>query len=556
MTVLPTFKRLTCASLAATLFAGCAATVAPKPPAGLDALRRGPGNAPQKNVTDFSAALRCMDDTLYAYGTRDVVVLVEEMFDQTRRIGAGTRDMLVSAVSDMTRRSRAIRLTTFGQDNQNVTFLLQQLEKRTPFGVLPQYDIRGSISQLDEEVVRKDASLGANFQSLFGFTAGRSTQYNVLGFDASVISVPELTLVPGVTSKNTVVVARDERSVDNGVATISKTGLTFNMRVSRNAGVTQALRNMVELAGVELIGKLTRVPYWKCVGLPSDHPEVRREIEDWYHSMRDDGERLRFYQEQLRFRRFFDGPLDGKPSAALDRAMSAYRVGLGLPAAAVDDLAFFTAFLDRPVPAAPKQPFAVPAEARAPAAAATAAPATTALATTAPAAAGPSADAASSPAAAAAAVPRAAGQPPVRPAGPGQLTLATLQSSYRLGEEIELAIQSDRTAYLYCYVQAGDGAPIQRIYPNRNVKDPRIEADQAIVLPGGRGFRLVAEKVGIQKFACLTAAREVYNDLPPPLRWGDFEDVRLPSFAAIRSAFEKAAGTPVGLDEIAVDVRR
>ena len=35
-----------------------------------------------------------------------------------------------------------IRLVTFGQDSFNVFNLMQQLEKRSPFGVLPQYDIR------------------------------------------------------------------------------------------------------------------------------------------------------------------------------------------------------------------------------------------------------------------------------------------------------------------------------------------------------------------------------------------------------------------------------
>src|SRR5262249_56959424 len=158
-----------------------------------------PGNAPQRNVTDFSNALRCMDDTLVAFGTRDIVIVVEELQDQTRRLGAGTRDMMVSAFSEMPRRSRAIRLVTFGQDNQNVVFLLQQLEKRTPFGVLPQYDIRGSVTQFDEAVLKSDLNAGANL-GIFNTQVARGAQFNVIGFDASVISVPDLTLVPGVSS--------------------------------------------------------------------------------------------------------------------------------------------------------------------------------------------------------------------------------------------------------------------------------------------------------------------------------------------------------------------
>ena len=80
--------------------------------------------------------------------------------------------------------------------------------------------------------------------------------------------------------------------------------------------MAQSLRNMVELASIELTGKLLRLPYWQCLGIDADQPDVRREVEDWYFSMEGTPELTRFFQEQLRFRRFYDGPTDGKPNAA------------------------------------------------------------------------------------------------------------------------------------------------------------------------------------------------------------------------------------------------
>src|SRR5262249_48622251 len=56
---------------------GCASRAYKTRDADLKQLRQGPGNAPQRNVTDFSNALRCMDDTLVAFGTRDIVIVVE-----------------------------------------------------------------------------------------------------------------------------------------------------------------------------------------------------------------------------------------------------------------------------------------------------------------------------------------------------------------------------------------------------------------------------------------------------------------------------------------------
>lgn len=530
----PSFRRLVCAGLVAATLAGCGSPV--KRNDDLGGLRRGPGNTPQRNVTDFTSGLRCMDETLFAFGTRDVVFLLEEMRDESRRLGVGTRDMMISAVSEMTRRSRAVRLLTFGNDNQNVQFLLQQLEKRTPFGILPQYDIRGSVTQFDEDVIRKDSKLGVSglLEQLIGFNVSRNTQFNVLGFDASVVSVPDLTIVPGANSKNTVIVARDQSGVNDGVASIQKVGLSFSMNVSRNAGVAQALRNMVELASIELIGKVTRVPYWNCLGLDANNPEIKREIEDWFFSMRDDTERNMFFQEHLRNRKFYDGPVDGKPSPALQAALGAYKKGFGYAENTPTDVAFFTEFLTRAIPAPPQAPFSTGPIAKAPAEAPSSAPQAAVVST----------KAASAPPQAAANA-SAAGLPP--------LVVGTSKPRYKVNEEIDLAIQAQRSGYLYCYIQPAGGA-IQRIYPNRNVRDPRIEAGEFVSLPGAQGFKITADKPGAQKIACLAAQREVYNDLPPPVRWGDFEDISLKSFAEIKSAFEKAGKLPVVMDELTIQV--
>lgn len=44
-----------------------------------------------------------------------------------------------------------------------------------------------------------------------------------------------------------------------------------------------------------------------------------------------------------------------------------------------------------------------------------------------------------------------------------------------------------------------------------------------------------------QVVGCLATERESYNELPPPLRWGDFEDIKLGTFEEIRDAFLQVA---------------
>ncbi|MEK7415579.1 MAG: hypothetical protein AAB263_19920, partial [Planctomycetota bacterium] len=97
-----------------------------------EVVKKGPQTAPHRSITSFSAGLRCMDNHLIDYGVRDVSVIVEDILDKTTKVSAGTKDMLISAVSDMTKRSRGIRLIAFGSDSGNTIGFLQQAQNRTP----------------------------------------------------------------------------------------------------------------------------------------------------------------------------------------------------------------------------------------------------------------------------------------------------------------------------------------------------------------------------------------------------------------------------------------
>jgi hypothetical protein len=482
----------------------------------------GPKATPQRNVTYFADGLRCMDDMLFRFGVRDVSVMIEEMQDNSRRLGAGTRDMMVSAFSDMTRRSRGVRLVTFGQDNQNVVQLLSIAQRLNDFKVVPQYDIRGSITQFDEDVIRKQAGVGASLVSavtgpLFGLRFNQNRQSSVLGFDASVVSTTDLALVPGASSKNIVVVTKEETSAGDGLAQIRNGSLSFSFAVGRSEGVAQSLRNMVELASIELTGKLLRLPYWSCLNLDASNPEVQREMEDWFLAMRGTPEAILFFQEQLRNRKFYDGPADGKANSAYLAALAAYRRAAGMKVDGEPDFDVFRAFLLRPIPKAPAKPFAVERAADG----TVAAPGTAAA-----------------------------------PKQEVKLSVTLARSRYKKGEPIEFTVTAAQPAYVYCYVQSPATGKIQRIFPNRFVRDPRIEPNKPIVLPGAQGFRVPAGGDGVkqQGVGCLATDREVYNDLAPQLRWGDFEDVRLGTFEEIRAAFAEAAKGPVALEGALIDV--
>jgi len=491
--------------------------------------QQNPADRAQRAITNFTPALRCMDELMFRLGTRDVTLMMEELRDATQKVPVSARDMMTSAVSEMTRRSRAVRLSVFGTDQQNLQQLLQQAQQTSPFAVVPEYNLRGTISQLDEDVRRDSSAFGFLTSQVFGLRFGSESKFSVLGFDSAVVRTDTLTLVPGVASKNTTVIARRDTSAGDGQARILNAATVFSFSAGRSEGTAQAARNMVELAAIELVGKLIRAPYWQCVGTPDDHPEVLREVEDWFLGM-DEAERTVFLKERMRERRYFDGALDAEPTPAFAQALRDYRRALGLPAQGATDLAFFRRFITGEVPPGPLAP--LPRQtARAPAGAqavgSAAAPAEPAAARETALAAAGGAEPAAEPATAASATP----------------PIGVAFSAATPGRTTQLRVTADAAGYVYCYAQDPASQAIRRIFPNRFERDPRVEAGRALSLPGRGKFRLDPG----HRHACLHAPREVYNDLPPPLRWGDFHDIRLASFEEIRQQFATASGQNVVL---------
>ena len=62
--------------------------------------------------------------------------------------------MLISSVSDMSRRSRAVRLVAFGKDTMNVIGFLASAQSAQAYQAIPLYDVKGSVSQFDENLIK------------------------------------------------------------------------------------------------------------------------------------------------------------------------------------------------------------------------------------------------------------------------------------------------------------------------------------------------------------------------------------------------------------------
>lgn len=467
-----------------------------------DEARTGPQELPFRSITGFSTALRCMDSQFVDYGVRDISMLVEDILDNTKKVNAGTRDMLITAISDMTRRSRGVKVVAFGKDASNVISFLATAQRQSAYEVIPQFDIKGSVSQFDENVIRNQKDLGVGFSPFVNLGIARDAASSVLGLDLSVLGTEDMAILPGVTSRNSVVILKSGKGADADAA-YHKFGINFSMTLSKSEGQSQALRGLVELAAVELMGKLTKTPYWRCLGASYENSdEVKREVSDWYFAMSGSQvELIAWFQNQLRTRGFYDGPVDGKFNPAIDEAISNYRQALGLERRALLDEAFFKAYL-----AAEHGKIPRPAK----------------------------------PAVYVAVAPGAA--PPA--ALPLQLALASSNRSGRFarGESISLVLKPSQDAHVYCYLQ-DETQKIRRFYPNRFNRDSLVPSAAALQIPGPMRFQLVMNDKGANETVlCFATPRDVMQQLPPNVVGVDFEALPVASLDQLRDAFKQVTG--------------
>jgi hypothetical protein len=471
----------------------------------------------QRSITGFASALRCMDSLLLDHGVRDVSMLIEEIEDATLRVDAGTRDMLVSAMSDMTRRSQAIRLSGYGMDIVNLATYLDTAQRQSAYRVVPQYDIKGSVTQFDEQLARDQRDAGVGWQPFLNLAEARVASSSVLGLDLSMLRTADLVVLPGVTSHNAVAILEAHES-GGRVARYHKFGTDYVMNLNQADGVSQALRGLAELATIELAGKLTKVPYWHCLGSDArTDEEVRREVSDWYFAMAArPAELISHFQGQLRRRGVYAGPIDGLPNAALAAATADHRAALGLGGPALLDEAFFAALLtaERGAIARPNKASALGREDLAH-------PTTVTTAVT---------------------------TGPIRL----RLSLSDPHSRVARGQPFGLRLQLDRDAHVYCYLQ-DEHARITRLFPNRFAKDSLVSATQPLLLPGKMRFQLaMTTPRASESISCFATPQDVAARLPRNVFGLDFEPLSVDSMGSIVEAFVATAGGSVVRESLQV----
>ncbi|MBK1662148.1 DUF4384 domain-containing protein [Paracraurococcus ruber] len=481
----------------------------PRPETSFDAQQ--PRTAAVRNIGNFSESLRCMDDLLAAHGKRDIYITTAGIPDATGLIAAGTKEMFISAVSRMAAKSGGFRFVDYDITQLDVQILSELVGLRQDF-VAPSYYIRGAITQLDSNVLSSSQSAGISLARLdLGVSSDQVV--SVISMDLNAARLVTRQILPGISASNSIAVVRSGRGADVG-GLIGKAGVSFSVSLDKSEGFAQAVRNLVELSTIEVLGKLARVPYWECLSIEPTNPAFRTEARQWFDLMGPE-ERRRFTEAALLRTGYATNGGDITP------AVARYQADHDLvPSGRVDFELYYRLLASDPDRARGTRPAAVPA--------------------------------------AAVAEPIVPLPPAAVPAAP-RLTLTTARGarpSFRVGDAMVVQARPTADAYLYCYYQDGTGE-ISRIHPNRFQPDALVPAGRDVAVPPASGaFAIRFDRPGQEQVACLAADREVGLLLPEALKRQDLEPLPVRSLDEIAARFRGMAGVRVEDARLPIEVTR
>ncbi|CAA7614602.1 Peptidoglycan-binding domain 1 protein [Candidatus Terasakiella magnetica] len=486
-----TVRRLVATAAVASLVASCAQ---PNPQTGT--LAAAPKTPAAKVLTSFTPALRCMDDLFLAYGKRDIVLTTAGIPDSTGKVQTGTKEMLITAVSRMSIKSKAITYIDYDTERNDLLLLFQDIQQAGAAGnrKLPSYYIRGAITQLDDNALDSQQSVGLAF-SFLDLGLSRDQVVSMLSVDMNMGETTTRQILPGVNASNNMAIVRSGKAGEAG-GKIGKAGLNISMSLNQNEGAGAGVRALIELGLIELMGKLTNVPYWKCLEIDKTNPTMMQQARDWYDGM-SEADQIKFVQRKLAGAGAYSGPVTGNLDRATVDSISRYKAEHSLIANGRIDFDLYYSLLDDQAPAA-----------------------------------GADSQAATVTAA-------------QRPASGGGGMKVTMNSDrgnrpiYRPNEVLRAVAELSQDGFLYCYYKDGGGT-IARIFPNRFQPDPFVRGGKQMGIPGDNvPFKIKFDKAGArEQVACIGSDRDIA--LPSNLKAGDLTPLRVGSIEEVVAAFKQS----------------
>lgn len=234
---------------------------------------------PVRNVTHFEQSLNCLKNLLDYEQVKPLYLTSEGIPHSAEgKLNSGI-DMLISTITQLN--SDKVIFVVLPSDSnvyirqpdgttqtspkaiRDQIILMNQIWESQFELVYPKYNIKGSISQVDKGVISQGAG-GSITLSDVDFGINKDDIVSVITVDMNVYNTATFQLQNGVNSANSIAVYRQGLAGDLG-GRIKKAGAYLNFSFDKSEGAHQAIRTLIQLNTIEVIGELAKVPYQQCL---------------------------------------------------------------------------------------------------------------------------------------------------------------------------------------------------------------------------------------------------------------------------------------------------
>ncbi len=455
---------------------------------------------PVRSISSFSDSLMCMDHMLRAAELPTTLIASKQFPDYSGKVPAATKEMVITALSQMSHLSNAFRYVDYEVDIarqdtvQNLTTILlnnnqMQLQR-------PALYVSGAVAFVDQNVISNNLNAGTSASRLdTGYS--RSRNATIIGLEMHLGDFRTRTLIPGMDSANEVIIGSAGQGLDLA-GRIGNYGVQFNVGRDYTLGTGGALRTLVDLAMIELVGKWARVPYWQCLMLDQTNPAFQRQMRDWYDASGFIGQ-IKLIQNSLEHQGYLPKGTGSLPvnNPMFRSALARFQADKGLVVTGVPDFQTYDRALRNFVALGEDGTLQRIGWANSGAAVATAA------------------DGTSKAAEWAAADPWAVNLQIENPQP------ANERPAFKQGEQVFLSATVSRSSYLYCYFVGSDGNAM-RLTPNALNPNAQVSANQAVRLPDwmspNPAFILDAGKPGTEGVTCAATRDDASPRLPAAMQ--------------------------------------
>ena len=259
-----------------------------------------PSTLPVRNITHFDSALQCFDDLLVNANIRPIYITSEGIPNHAGgeiTLLSG-RSMLMTTISKLEKSNvfRFIALPSLPASQlleqlgiykshpkmfENYAEISARWHKDNPPTkqlIYPTYKIIGAISQVDSNVITGSQGGSISLQDV-DFGVSSDNMVSIVTIDMNVMDTANLELLNGIYSSNSIAIHREGFAGDLG-GRIKKAGVYLNFSFDKNEGTHQAIRTLLQLNTIEILGKLANIPYQTCLSLPyKEASRVNKSVE-------------------------------------------------------------------------------------------------------------------------------------------------------------------------------------------------------------------------------------------------------------------------------------